>query len=41
MPTAKICAKRHKAGSQDYKDCIAYKKPKGKAKVKPKARMGY
>ena len=34
MPTPKICGERHKVGSQEYKDCLAYKKTEGKTKTK-------
>ena len=42
MPTEKICAKRHKVGSQEYKDCIAYKNTKNsKSNPKVKVTKGY
>ena len=40
MPTEKICAKRHKVGSQEYKDCIDYKNTKND-KSNPKVKKGY
>jgi len=42
MPTEKICAKRHKVGSQEYKDCIDYKNTKNsKSNPKAKVKKGY